>query len=266
MKLDLIQPCIRPGSLIDAELMKTKALLAILICLCPLSRLSADGPVPDFPFIHASGEAKREVAPTKAEVEFHVLAFSKTSEEATDTVQNSLSKLLSVLKEAGIKEDQIRAHDFQKSASRNRTEKTDEPTEIIGYQVSREVQLKLPELSNYPKIVRILMTTEHVTNLDSSFDTDKRDEIEAELTSEACAKARKKADLLAKGAGVTISGVHAVGQPDVTYVGQHFGFSRPEAFYGGSSGNEEAPVFAPATIKIATSVSILYNLNSPRHE
>lgn len=242
--------------------MKTKALLASLLFLLPLSSNSAGGPVPDFPFIHASGQAKREVPPTKALLQFSVLAFSKTSEEATESVQTSLAKLLTALRELGIKDDQIQAGDFDKSVSRTRPENSFQSTEIIGYEVSRTVLLKLPELANYPKIARTLMSTEHVTQFSSSFDTDKRDEVEAELFSEACAKARKKADLLAKGAGVTISGVHAVGEPDISNMDEHYGFSPSPVSagldYGGSG--PEAPVFVPSTIEIGTRIAVLYTL------
>lgn len=242
--------------------MKTKAVLASLLCYLPLSNISTGGPVPDFPFIHVKSQAKREVPPTKAFVRFSILAFSKTSEEATDTVQTSLAKLLTVLRELGIKDDQIQAGDYEKSSSRTRPDNSFQSTEILGYQVSRTVMLKLPDLTKYPQIARTLMSAEHLTEFSSSFDTDKREEVLAELASEACAKARKKADLLAKGAGVLISGVHAVGEPEISDIDEHYGFS-PSAVSAGGPFDEtdaEAPVFVPATVEIGTRVAILYTL------
>jgi uncharacterized protein len=236
-----------------------KQAVLTLICLLFTCGFSFASPIPDFPFIVADGRASREVPPTNATVNFTVMAFSKSSEEATNTVQSALGKVITALKSEGVGENLISAHDLDKFAVRNRDKDMNNDTDILGYEVSREVQLKLPDLANYPKIIRVLMTANHVSKVESIFDTSKREEVEAELTAEACAKARKKADLLAKGAGVIIDRVYAVSDSQFENIGQQLGFG----FSGSSAFGEaapEMPLFAPSIIELHTSINILYKL------
>jgi uncharacterized protein YggE len=238
--------------------MKIRILSAALsLIACGVSPAS---PVPEFPFIQADGLAKREVPPTNAEITFKVLAFAKSPEESTATVQAALGKVIAALKEKGVGEDQITANDLAKSAVRNRHGDLQKDAEVLGYEVSREVKIKLKDLKSYPELVRILMSADHISSVESAFDTDKRDEIESELVGEACAKARKQADLLAKGAGVTIASVHAVNSHGFDDLHRSFGFSYPASHFGGAD-NSEIPLFAPTSIELTTSVSILYRLN-----
>lgn len=239
--------------------MKTGHLRQALLCLLAASGISSASPIPDFPFIVADGRAEREVPPTNATVNFTVLAFSKSSEEATNTVQSALGKVITALKAEGVGEKLIRAHDLDKSAVRNRDKDTNNDTDILGYEVSRKVELKLPDLANYPKIVRALMAADHVSSVGSTFDTSKREEVEAELTGEACVKARKRADLLAKGAVVTIDQVYAVSDSELYDVGEHFGFGYSGVLRGGDP-PPEIPLFVPSTIRLYASIKILYKL------
>lgn len=245
--------------------MKTTPLFKILPVIFAMLGISHASPIPDFPFIVADGRVEREVPPTNSIVTFTVLEFAKTAEEATDTVQSTLIKVITALKAEGVTEKMIQAHDLDKSAARKRTEESYSDTNVIGYEVSRGVELKLPDLANYSKVLRALMTADHVSKVNSSFDTSDRKEVEAQLTGEACAKARKKADLLAKGAGVKIDSVYAVSDFGFDSVGERFRIRSVLPDFVSSLGGEESsiPLFAPSTITLHANVYILYKLAPP---
>ncbi|MGL4399799.1 MAG: SIMPL domain-containing protein [Luteolibacter sp.] len=242
--------------------MTTRLPLITLLALLVVNYVSSASPIPDFPFIAADGSASREVAPTNASIHFTVLAFSKSSEEATNTVQTALGNVVTALKAEGVGEKMIRSHDIDKSAVRSRDNNANKALEILGYEVSRKVELKLPDLANYPKIIRVLMTADHIANMSSNFDTSTREDVEAELTGEACIKARKKADLLAKGAGVTIDRVYAVSNNSLEAIGQQFDLrnSGGGVDYFSSNDAPEILLFVPSTIELSASVNILYKL------
>lgn len=247
--------------------MRATSLIKTLPFIGAMLGISAASPIPDFPFIMADGRVEREVAPTNATVSFTVLTFSKTAEEATNTVQTTLTKVVILLKAEGITEKMIQAHDLDKSAVRKRTEATYSDTDILGYEVLRKVEVKLTDLTKFSKVVGILMTTDNITKVKSGFDTIKREEIEAELMGEACAEARRKANLLAKGAGVTIDRAFAVTDrtwrdlenlmDTVVYASGGIGFSGlPDL----SPGTPETPLFVPSKITLQANVNILYKL------
>jgi uncharacterized protein YggE len=105
------------------------------------------------------------------------------------------------------------------------------------------------------------MTADHIANMSSNFDTSTREDVEAELTGEACLKARKKADLLEKGAGVTIDRVYAVSNNSLEAVRLQFSsrYSDLPSLYGANE-TPEILLFVPSTIELSASVNILYKL------
>jgi len=245
--------------------MKIASLARILPLVVTMFGMATASPIPDFPFIMADGSVERDVPPTNATVSFKVLAFSKTAEESTNTVQNALVKVIEALKAEGMEENMIQAHDLDKSVVRKRNTEVYADTDVLGYEVSRKVVLSIPDLANYPKLARVIMITEHVTQVESAFETSKREEIEAELVGEACAKARRKANLLAKGAGVTIERVFAISDRDFGYIGsltESPKYSSFSAAHGPSLDGSalEVALFVPSKITVQANVNILFKL------
>lgn len=247
--------------------MKIPPFFRILPLFVAMLGVSTASPIPDFPFIMADGRVERDVPPTKATVRFTVLAFSKTAEESTSTVQSALVKVIAALKAEGVAENMIQAHDLDKSAVRKRNSDVYADTDVLGYEVSRKVLLTVPDLITYPKLARAIMIAEHVTDVKSTFETSKREEIEAELVGEACAKARKKANMLATGAGVTIDRVYAISERDLGYTGSLMERSVIDGsaaangpLLPGDNAAPEIALFVPSKITVQASVNILYKL------
>jgi uncharacterized protein len=229
-----------------------------LICL--LAANLAASPIPDFPFIAVAGRASREVAPDKAAIVFTVLFHAKESEEAVRQVNETLKALVSGLTELGVTEKDVRAHDLNKVAVREKSGDYNQ-LNILGYDVSREVKVVINDLKRYPAVIRRMMNTNNVTSVSSDFDVNNREQIEAELMIKACQDARKRADQMAKSVGTKVSGVFAVSDKELYDVGERFGFGYSGVFRDGAPPEEDVPVFVPSTIELVSNVDVLYRLD-----
>lgn len=236
----------------------------ILLLTIPLH----GSPIPDFPFIAVRAESTMKVPPSRAEVQCKVFHHAKTAEDATRRVNETLKKLVSELQEAGLEGQDVQAHDIDKTEVRARGEDLRE-RQIIGYDVTRWLILQVGDLEIYSDVVRALMKADHVIRIESTFGTDKENEVEEELLVKACSKARRRADLLAKAAGQSITGVHAVSEDGFRGVSERFLLGKEYYGAGGilpalsSPAEEDPPLFVPDSIGFESSVDILYTLADP---
>jgi len=224
----------------------------------------AASPLPDFPFTAVTGAATEQVAPDKATIEFTVLCHDPSSEVAVATVNKVLTKVVDGIVGLGIRKVDLVADDLSKEAVREKGE-DNKRLKILGYDVSREVKVTVAEIDRYTAVVRFIMATDNITKVSTEFDTSKRNEIESALMASACAKAKKKAELLCKGVGTNLGEVFAVSDQNFTGLpsGFGFGYSGGDSFY--RTGYEaEVPVFVPAKIDVRASVNVLYRLVSTK--
>lgn len=224
----------------------------------------AASPVPDFPFITVRGSAEVEVPPDEATISFSVLVHGAESGAAADAVNDTLKKLVEGITGLGVDKGAVTADDLEREAVRQKDENRTE-LKIVGYDVSRDVKVKISEIAHYNGVVSLIMKAENVTGVTSYFDTRRRDEIEAELMGKACADAKRKALLMSKGVGTELGEVFAISDLDFDGLATGFGFGSylADGLLGGlPPGSGDVPVFVPAKIEIDLSVQVLYRLGA----
>jgi uncharacterized protein YggE len=225
----------------------------------------AASPVPDFPFVTVSGRAEVEVAPDKATVTFTMLVHDVDPEAASGALNERLKTLVEGIIGLGVDKGAVVADDLNKNSVRERDENRNE-LKILGYDVSRGVQVTIEDIANYNKVISLIMKTKNVTSVSSKFDTRKRDELEAELVGKACADAKRKALLMCKGTGAELGDVFAISDRGFESIAGNFGFEFGMVSAGGGEllgpAPEDAPVFIPAKIEIEGWVEVLYRLGA----
>jgi len=224
-------------------------------------------PIPDFPFIAVTAEAEKSVKPDQATISFTILDHQVESSAAVDTVNQTLGNLAVELEKLGVKKDQITAGDLEKKAVRQRNDDRQD-LKVLGYDVKRAVEVELSDLALYTDAASKIFKTNGVSRVKSFFGSSKKEDLQLELLSDACAKARKKAGILAKAAGVSLGAVQSVSDDsgkDFDFrlnVDQQFGiFDLAGRFdRGRRAGGRPAPIFIPKEISYESSVHLLFRL------
>lgn len=221
--------------------------------------------LPDFPFVAVTGQSSKQVAPDSAKLSFRISTFHQSSEVANAQLTQSANKVLALLKANGIADKQITAFELDKSEKRKRDDNYNE-LDILGYDLNRRFEVEITDLTKYPALMQQLYATDYVHELNTSFDTSTRDEVETALIGAAAAQAKKKAEQMAEGLGVKIHSVFAFNDSgSFTGFFATFGLETETAILRrrappNMSDAQAQQVLIPQSIEISKTVNVIYKI------
>jgi uncharacterized protein len=166
------------------------------------------------PMITVSGEATISVAPDQAAIEAGVTSDAKTAREASEANNAAMGKLLLALKAANIDEKDIQTSrlSLQPQYAPNRSG----PSPVIGYQASNRVTVRLHDVVKVAGTIDMLVGA-GATNIGGiGFSVSDASKLLDDARGQAVADARRKAEIYAKAAGVTLGaplGISEEGAP-----------------------------------------------------
>jgi uncharacterized protein len=157
----------------------------------------------DFPpAITVSGEATISVAPDLAQVEAGVTSDGKTAREASEANNVTMGKVLLALKAAGIdaKDIQTSRLSLQPQSAPNRST----TNAIVGYRASNQVTVRLRDVATVANTIDLLVGAGANDIGGINFMVSQASKLLDDAREQAVADARRKADIYAKAAGVTL--------------------------------------------------------------
>jgi uncharacterized protein len=153
------------------------------------------------PAITVSGEASVSVAPDLAQVEAGVTSDGKTAHEASETNNAAMGKLLLALKAAGIdtKDIQTSRLSLQPQSAPNRSTNA-----IVGYRATNQVTVRLHDVTTVASTIDLLVGAGANDIGGINFMVSQASKLLDDAREQAVADARRKAEIYAKAAGVTL--------------------------------------------------------------
>ena len=157
----------------------------------------------DFPAaVSVTGEASISAPPDLALVDAGVASDAKTAREASDANNTAMAKVLAALKAANIdaKDIQTSRLSLQPQYAPNRAG----PTAIAGYRASNRVTVRIRDVGKVANVIDTLVGAgaNDVGNI--SFEVSEASKLLDDAREKAVADARRKAEIYAKAAGVTL--------------------------------------------------------------
>jgi uncharacterized protein YggE len=153
------------------------------------------------PAITVSGEATVSVAPDLAQVEAGVTSDAKTAREASEANNAAMGKLLLALKAASIdaKDIQTSRLSLQPQSAPNRSTNA-----IVGYRASNQVTVRLRDVTTVASTIDLLVGAGANDIGGINFMVSQASKLLDDAREQAVADARRKAEIYAKAAGVTL--------------------------------------------------------------
>jgi uncharacterized protein YggE len=151
--------------------------------------------------ISVTGEATISVAPDLAQIESGITSDAKTAREASETNNVAMGKLLQALKAAGIdaKDIQTSRLSLQPQYAPNRT-----PGMVVGYHASNRVTVRLHDVAKVASTIDMLVSAGATDIGGIDFIVSQASKLLDDAREKAVADARRKAEIYAKAAGVTL--------------------------------------------------------------
>ena len=157
------------------------------------------------PAISVTGEATVSVPPDQAQIDGGVTSEAKTAREASEANNAAMSKVLSALKGAGIdaKDTQTSRLSLQPQFAAN-YKSSDRTSGIISFRASNRVTVKLRDVTKVANVIDVLVGAGANEIGGINFTVTQASKHLDEAREKAIADARRKAEIYAKAAGVTL--------------------------------------------------------------
>jgi uncharacterized protein YggE len=154
------------------------------------------------PAISVTGEATVSVPPDLAQVDGGVTSEAKTAREASEANNAAMGKVLMALKAASIQEKDIQTSrlSLQPQYAPNRAG----PSAVAGYRASNRVTIKVRDVSKAAGVIDTLVGAGANEIGGINFMVSQASKLLDEAREKAVADARRKADIYARAAGVTL--------------------------------------------------------------
>jgi uncharacterized protein YggE len=154
--------------------------------------------------ITVSGEATVSVPPDLAQIDGGVTSEAKTAREASDANNTAMGKVLLALKGAGIDEKDLQTSrlSLQPESAPNRTG-PGAPT-IIGYRASNHVTVRLHDVGKVANVIDTMVAAGANDIGGINFAVSNASKLLDDAREQAIADGRRKAEIYAKAAGVTL--------------------------------------------------------------
>jgi uncharacterized protein YggE len=181
--------------------MKVRAVFAIAFA-SGLLAAPALAQVTPIATISVTGEAQLSVPPDLAQIDGGVTTEAKTAREASDTNNAAMGKVLLALKGAGIDEKDFQTSrlSLQPQYAPNRSG----PNAVVGYQASNRVTVKLRDVTKVASVIDTLVAAGANNIGGINFMVSAASKLLDDAREQAIADARRKAEIYAKAAGVTL--------------------------------------------------------------
>jgi len=152
--------------------------------------------------ISVTGEATVLVPPDLAEIDGGVTSEAKTAREASEANNAAMGKVLQALKGAGIEEKDVQTArlSLQPQSAPNRSG----PSAIAGYRASNRVTIRVRDVTKVASVIDTLVGAGANEIGGINFVVSQASKLLDEARERAVADARRKAEIYAKAAGVTL--------------------------------------------------------------
>jgi uncharacterized protein len=152
--------------------------------------------------ISVTGEATVSVPPDQAQIDGGVTSDAKTAREASDANNAAMGKVLLALKGAGIdeKDYQTSRLSLQPQYAPNRSG----PSPVVGYRASNRVTVRIRDVTKVAGIIDVLVGAGANDIGGINFVVSQASKLLDDARTNAIADARRKAEIYAKAAGVTL--------------------------------------------------------------
>jgi uncharacterized protein YggE len=174
------------------------ALATLALAAAPASAQNAP------PAISVSGEASVSVAPDLAQVDGGVASEAKTAREASEANNAAMGKVLLALKGAGIEEKDYQTSRLSLQPQYAPAQPNRNTPQIVGYRASNRVTIKVRDVTKVASVIDTLVGAGANEIGGINFIVTQASKALDEARTKAIADARRKAEIYAKAAGVTL--------------------------------------------------------------
>jgi uncharacterized protein YggE len=215
--------------------------------------------LPEYPFIHASGNGFLYVPPDVGEIDFEISAHDADPAAARKVVEGRIAEVRALAAGLALPEGDVEIRDVRKDLRKGEAQPGG-----AQYDVKCGVHIKVREIAKWQALVSPLIDMANLDGFMTGFDVSKREEVETALTGEAIKAARRKAEAIAAGFGRKLGPVSGVSTGDMKNMTRAMGLAATEpARFNRPAGRGEYDrdaLLMVTVMKMAQSVDVIFRI------
>ena len=229
---------------------------AAFVLALALPAASQAAPLPSYPFVHVSADATRYTTPNIGALDFLVTALEADPGQARATIEARMAEVRALLQEQGIPLEDLETRDVRREPGRNGA------GEATPQELRVSVHLIVRDLSKWRAVVAPLLDKPNLNSFSTSFDLVEREQVEAELMADALRDARRRAEIIARGARRKLGAVTGVTPGGVKNLGAALGLVRTDfSFQRSKPANVGARDFLQVdALKLMQPIDVVFRL------
>ncbi len=159
----------------------------------------AQSQLPRVPAVTVTGEAEISAPPDMAEIMGGVTTTAKTAREASTANAKAMTAVMDALKAAGLAEQDLRTRRLSIFPTYDGS-----PSRLVGYRATNTIAVKLRDLGKVSEVVDAMVAAGANELGGINFMVTQASKLLDDARAQAIADARRKAEIYAKAAGVTL--------------------------------------------------------------
>jgi uncharacterized protein YggE len=236
---------------------------AILVLLLAADGASASS-VPDYPFVHVTGNAFQAVVPDIGSLDFEIVAADADPAAARAVLQSRVGEVRDLAGQLGIAADDVAVREVRQGIRKEERAANSAPV----YELRCDVHINVRNLANWASLAGGLLGKTNLDGFASGFDRSDMESIYDELITEAIQDARRRADVMAAAGGRRVGAVMGATPESLKNVSTAMGLERGEfrhddrnASVRGHDIDREQLLAVPA-LKLRQPVDVIFRLEN----
>jgi uncharacterized protein YggE len=237
--------------------MLKKIIAAAALVLISLAAQASQ--LPEYPFIHVSGNGWIYVPPDTGEIDFEVSAYDPAPDAARNVVEARVAEVRALVAGLGLADADVDIRDIRKEFRKP------DPAQpgVLGYDIKCSVHIKVRDLAKWKELVSPLLNMPNLAGFMIGFDTSRREQVESELTAQAIKAAQRKAEAIAAGFGRKLGPVNAVSTGDLKNMTRAMGLAAADVFRSRSApatSYDREGLLMITTMTLSQSVDVIFRI------
>jgi uncharacterized protein YggE len=241
--------------------MQKRLAAAVLMLATITSRASQ---LPDYPFVHATGEAFVHVLPDLGEIDFDLAAYDPDTAAAAALVQTRIAEIQTLLAEQGVDAQSSPVADAVVRDMRKEMRKSDNPDPKAApeYEIRCMVHINVRDLSKWRAVMQGLLAKPNIDHMSTSFGLRERERVERELVAAAVKDAQRRGEAMAAGFGKKTGAVTAVSSGQLRNLSSSIGLAPSDTYRAerGKGVSEEKNFLTIDVLKWSQTVDMIFRI------
>jgi uncharacterized protein len=210
--------------------------------------------------LSVSGTAFTKVKPDRVVISIGVETTNKTAKASLDANSESMNKIISALRNSGVKENETSTSSFTISPNYNYTE-SGTILNITGFTVTNSVQIDSSNLANVSTWIDAAVASgaNSINSIDFRISNNKLEDTKNMIIKDAIANAREKANIASSALGLKVIGLKSITVGEFGYIQppQPFMEKRFDAAGGAAPATITTPILTGEQ-EVSVSVNIVF--------